>query len=72
MSVQNQGFIADAIERAVKDRIDQEVDLALQEAQERVGRAVRAAVGQIVLSVMQRYSVERMGNDIIIRVKIDG
>lgn len=53
-----------AVQSAVKATLETEIEAA----QARVADAIRGAVGSISAKVLQNFSFERMGNDLVIRV----
>jgi hypothetical protein len=71
-TIKDHEFIGRAIEEALKTRIAEVIDEEVADVQSRVERRVRDLVGAVATSVASRYSVERMGDDVLIRVKIEG
>lgn len=65
-------FIQDAILKAINQEIECQMDLEMHDLRSRVEARVRSAVGSIAASVMSNYSMERVGRDLLIRVKIEG
>lgn len=61
-------FIQNAIRHAIEKRVAEVLDVEIKAAQERVRQQIGQEVDRIALSVLSNYSVERMGQDIMIRV----
>ena len=59
-----------AIEQAITDAANREVDLILSASQDRVKAELRKRVAKIVMSIMSEYNVERKGNMLSIKVKM--
>jgi F0F1-type ATP synthase membrane subunit b/b' len=59
--------IGDEIQRRINEALDQEI----KAAQDRVERTIRDQVGQIAANVLQNFSMETLGPELIIRVRFD-
>lgn len=60
----------DLIGQALKETIDACVEDEIKAAQDRVRVAVQKAAATIAAGVLQHYTMERVGADLVIRVKI--
>ena len=65
----NDNWMDEAIRVAIEDRVAAVAESEVQLARERVSTAVRDALAQITLSILDEYSVEYMRNSVIIHVK---
>jgi len=61
-----------AIMAAIKSEIDRQREKVIEEAVAEFEEKVRKAVGQVVLQLSDYYSVERLGAELVIHVKIEG
>lgn len=61
----------DAIENAVKTEIAAVSQTIVEDAQRDLEVAIKKALGVIALRVLDHYSIERNGRDLIIRVMND-
>lgn len=63
----------DAIEKAILKHVEDSVAHAMQIqteiAKDALEKALKAEIAKIALSVMQMYSIERNGEDLVIRVR---
>jgi hypothetical protein len=57
-------LLREAIEKHLHDIIENEI----QEVKLRLEKRVRAEIGSIAATVLERFSYERVGNELIIRV----
>ena len=64
-------MIEDSIRRMIQAELEKEIDLAADRVAEEARKAVRARVGSIATQLINQVSFERMGKDLIIKVKID-
>ena len=62
-------FIVKAIEDEVRRRINKVIEEEVVNTKTRVEMRVQESIGQIVLSVLNHYTVERLSQEIVIRVK---
>ncbi len=65
-------LIADALRREIGRIIVEETELAVKEAEERVRQRVRENTGALACRVLDHFSMERLGRDLIIRVDFEG
>ena len=68
----DRAFIIQAIEERVKAEIDNILSVEAELLLERVEAKVRKVADSIALDVLSHYSVQQMGNEVIIRVVKDG
>jgi hypothetical protein len=61
-----------AILRAIGEQIQKVAEEEAQAAAERVKQRVKEQVASIAVAVADHYSVERMGRDLVIRVRHEG
>lgn len=61
-------LIADAI----KNAIAKSIDLVVEDAKLSVEKQIRGSVGDIAARVLQKFSFDRMGQDLVIRVEFPG
>ncbi len=59
------------IEAAVNKAIAEAIETELDAAKQRFVEKIRGSVGAIAATVTQRLSFERIGNELIIRLQID-
>lgn len=57
------------LDSALRSEIDKVLGQEIEDAKARVEKAMRAAVGSIAAKVLTNFSYERMGQDLVIRVK---
>lgn len=57
------------LDGALRSEIDKVLGQEIEDAKARVEKAMRAAVGSIAAKVLTNFSYERMGQDLVIRVK---
>lgn len=60
---------AHLLDSALRSEIDKVLGQEIEDAKARVEKAMRAAVGAIAAKVLTNFSYERMGQDLVIRVK---
>jgi hypothetical protein len=60
------------IAKGLQQVIDEEIDRVVDEAKIKVERNVRAASAGIAARVLQKFSFEKMGQDLVIRVEFPG
>ena len=60
-----------AVQQALNQFVQRELELEIEEAKVRLERAIRASSAGIAASALSFYSMERMGSELIIKVKID-
>ena len=63
--------IARLIEEAIKTKSEQIKTQIVEEAVEQFETEVRKAVGQVSLNLFNLYSIERLGQELVIKVRID-
>jgi hypothetical protein len=64
--------IEQMIAKGLQQVIDQEIDRVVEEAKVKVERNIRAESGSIAARVLKRFSFEKMGTDLVIRVEFPG
>ena len=64
--------IQEVVAAAIKAEIDSEVKKAVEVAKRELDRRIPELVSGIAIRVMERVSMERMGNDLVIHVKVEG
>lgn len=57
------------LDGAIRTQINAVIDAEVDSAKVRLEKAVRGTVGSIAATVLQNFSFERMGQDLVIRVK---
>lgn len=57
------------LEMAIAEEVDRIIEGEIEIAKQKVTNAIRHSVDKIALQIASSYSVERMGTDIVIRVK---
>lgn len=62
-------FVHDCISAEIQRRTSAIIDEEMKQLTERVQKRVRGEVGAIAASVLQRFSMERRTNEILIRVE---
>ena len=65
----NQFFI-NAIESAIRREIEEKSAKIIEQAKKDIQLAVESSVDKIALAVMSQYSLDRIGNDLMIRVHV--
>ena len=64
--------LGNAIMAAFRKEIERVANEEAEAAAERVKQRTRRSIAQIAASLHDHYSIERMGKDLVIRVKIEG
>jgi hypothetical protein len=62
--------VAGAIKRGIEDAIKQIIEKEVKEASARIESKVRESVGQITTRVLNRFTMQQMGSELVIRVDI--
>lgn len=70
-TVTDEGLILKAIQAGVRAEIQAIVDEETKKAQESIEARIKGEVDRIALKMMQHYSCERRGVDLVIHVKKD-
>ncbi len=71
-TITERDHFAKAIQRALEEAVAASIDEAVEKAKADVELGIRQHAAAIAASLFQQYSMERIGPDIVIRVKIDG
>ncbi len=61
-----------AIRQAITEATEAAVDQAIREAQDQIAGRLSEITAGVALRVMQQISMERIGPELLIHVKIDG
>jgi hypothetical protein len=59
------------ITAAIQRQLDKDAENAVEEAVENFRAHARETIGRAVLDILDCYSVERMGQDLVIRVRME-
>lgn len=68
--IQDGDVIVQAIQAAIADEVRRQIEVEAEAAAERVRAALQRSAGNIAVAVLSSYTIERMGPELVIRVKI--
>lgn len=57
------------IQHALREKIDEILALEIEQTKRRIETRIRESVGSIASRVLERFSYERVGHDLLIRVE---
>lgn len=60
-----------AVQKEVKERVDKLREELVKKYTDEFERKVRELIGRVSLSLASHYSIEHVGGEVLIRVKID-
>jgi hypothetical protein len=64
--------VKDPMVRALETVINEEIDRVVNEAKARVEANIRGQVGSIAARVLEKFSFEKIGSELVIRVEFPG
>lgn len=64
--------ISRAIRESIAGAVDDAVTQAIKDAQREVASKISKITAEVSLNVMKHFSLERMGDSLVIRVQVEG
>lgn len=65
-----QSILHEAIKKAIQDTVDEAKERVIKVAVEMFEKEVRHSVSRVTVEALSHYSMERLGSELLIRVKI--
>ena len=63
--------IGELLQKAIQQEVTRIIEEEVQEAPRRIQERIRGRIGQITAQVLEHFSMERQGSEIVIRVNFE-
>ncbi len=67
----NESYVKDLILRGIMDSVSEIIEDEIDKVRDKAASRLRGSIGSISARVLQQFDMRRMGNEIVVSVKIE-